>query len=251
MTPPAPGLHGQVRRDHQFAAPADPAFRRHPRPSRRSPDRRRLELPAAPVVGGVELLARAVRDPNIGTLTGPGRASAPSPTTRSVTSSSVGGRPSGKSTSASQSSADTNLEVPRLGVTPGKCPMVVGRPTADARAMTATYEHPSLHLPVTPEQRDRAETWLQEAYADGRISESEFDRRIGQVISAVHPPRAERGVLRPGAGARPGAGPRRPSRLPAAGPPRDAAPGGSRGCRQSPTSRSSSCGCSARYWCSP
>jgi uncharacterized Tic20 family protein len=50
--------------------------------------------------------------------------------------------------------------------------------------MTATYEHPSLHLPVTPEQRDRAENWLQEAYADGRISEFEFDRRIGQVISA-------------------------------------------------------------------
>lgn len=50
--------------------------------------------------------------------------------------------------------------------------------------MTATYEHPSLRLPVTPEQRTRAENWLQEAYADGRISESEFDRRIGQVISA-------------------------------------------------------------------
>lgn len=51
-------------------------------------------------------------------------------------------------------------------------------------AMTATYEHPSLRLPVTPEQRERAENWLQEAYADGRISESEFDARIGQVISA-------------------------------------------------------------------
>ena len=50
--------------------------------------------------------------------------------------------------------------------------------------MTATFEHPSLSLPVTPEQRDRAEHWLQEAYADGRISELEFDRRIGQVISA-------------------------------------------------------------------
>ena len=62
--------------------------------------------------------------------------------------------------------------------------MVVGRPTADAWPMTATFEHPSLRLPVTPEQRDRAENWLQEAYADGRISEYEFDRRIGQVISA-------------------------------------------------------------------
>lgn len=69
-------------------------------------------------------------------------------------------------------------------MTPGKCPMVGGLPTVDARSMTATHEHPSLRLPVTPEQRDRAENWLQEAYADGRISEFEFDRRIGQVISA-------------------------------------------------------------------
>jgi uncharacterized Tic20 family protein len=50
--------------------------------------------------------------------------------------------------------------------------------------MTATYQHPSLRLPVTPQQRERAENWLQEAYADGRISESEFDHRIVQVISA-------------------------------------------------------------------
>jgi uncharacterized membrane protein len=51
--------------------------------------------------------------------------------------------------------------------------------------MSATYEHPSLHMHVTPEQRDRAESWLKEAYADGRISELEFDQRIGQVLSAV------------------------------------------------------------------
>jgi uncharacterized Tic20 family protein len=50
--------------------------------------------------------------------------------------------------------------------------------------MSATYEHPSLRMQVTPEQRDRAERWLQDAYADGRVSEDEFDRRIGQVISA-------------------------------------------------------------------
>ena len=36
--------------------------------------------------------------------------------------------------------------------------------------MSATFEHPSLRLPVTDEQRDRAEHWLQEAYADGRIT---------------------------------------------------------------------------------
>lgn len=47
------------------------------------------------------------------------------------------------------------------------------------------YEHPSLNEPVTEQQRDRAEAWLQGAYADRRISEDEFDRRIGQVISAV------------------------------------------------------------------
>jgi uncharacterized membrane protein len=50
--------------------------------------------------------------------------------------------------------------------------------------MTAMYEHPSLKMHVTSEQRDRAEDWLKEAYADGRISESEFDTRIGQVLSA-------------------------------------------------------------------
>jgi uncharacterized Tic20 family protein len=50
--------------------------------------------------------------------------------------------------------------------------------------MTAAYEHPSLKMYVTPEQRDRAESWLKDAYADGRISELEFDQRIGQVLSA-------------------------------------------------------------------
>jgi uncharacterized membrane protein len=51
--------------------------------------------------------------------------------------------------------------------------------------MDTTYVHPSLKMHVTPDQRDRAESWLKEAYADGRISEDEFDRRIGQVISSV------------------------------------------------------------------
>lgn len=50
--------------------------------------------------------------------------------------------------------------------------------------MSTLHEHPSLRTPVTPEQRDRAERWLQEAYADGRVTEDEFDRRIGQVISS-------------------------------------------------------------------
>lgn len=50
--------------------------------------------------------------------------------------------------------------------------------------MTAMYEHPSLKMNVTPDQRDRAEAWLKDAYADGRVAESEFDTRMGQVLSA-------------------------------------------------------------------
>lgn len=50
--------------------------------------------------------------------------------------------------------------------------------------MSSTYEHPSLGLHVTPEQRERAEHWLAQAYAEGRISEEEFDARIDQVLSA-------------------------------------------------------------------
>ena len=62
--------------------------------------------------------------------------------------------------------------------------MVNDRPRNNAGRMNAIYEHPSLKMQVTPEQRDRAESWLKDAYADGRISESEFDRRIGQVLTA-------------------------------------------------------------------
>ena len=50
--------------------------------------------------------------------------------------------------------------------------------------MSAMSEHPSLKMHVTSDQRDRAEDYLKEAYADGRISESEFDTRIGQVLGA-------------------------------------------------------------------
>lgn len=50
--------------------------------------------------------------------------------------------------------------------------------------MSAMSEHPSLKMHVTSDQRDRAEDFLKEAYADGRISESEFDTRIGQVLGA-------------------------------------------------------------------
>lgn len=44
--------------------------------------------------------------------------------------------------------------------------------------------HPSLGLEVTPEERDRAERFLADAYADGRVNEFEFDSRMEQVLRA-------------------------------------------------------------------
>ena len=79
--------------------------------------------------------------------------------------------------------------------------------------------------------------WLKEAYADGRVSEDEFDRRIGQVLGRRDPQGPERGVLRPGPGADAVAGPRGPPGLPAAGPAARPAAGRPRRCRRSPTSR--------------
>lgn len=46
------------------------------------------------------------------------------------------------------------------------------------------YPHPSLQMNVTPEQRERAVSWLQQAYAEDRIGESELDWRLGQVLEA-------------------------------------------------------------------
>ena len=46
-------------------------------------------------------------------------------------------------------------------------------------------EHPSLDWAVTPDQRARAEDYLQRAYADGRLSGEEFDHRIGVALSAT------------------------------------------------------------------
>lgn len=40
------------------------------------------------------------------------------------------------------------------------------------------------HLRISDEQRSRAETWLQEAYADGRLDAHEFDERMGHVLQA-------------------------------------------------------------------
>ena len=71
-----------------------------------------------------------------------------------------------------------------LGVDPGESRIPPGAGGAHAGPMTAMSEHPSLRMHVTTDQRDRAEDFLKEAYADGRISESEFDTRIGQVLGA-------------------------------------------------------------------
>jgi uncharacterized Tic20 family protein len=50
----------------------------------------------------------------------------------------------------------------------------------------STYPHPSLQTPVTPEQRERAVNWLQQAYAEDRIGESELDWRLGRVLEATN-----------------------------------------------------------------
>lgn len=50
--------------------------------------------------------------------------------------------------------------------------------------MNPAYEHPSLSLQVSDEQRERAVDWLQRAYADGRLTETELDQRLDQVFAA-------------------------------------------------------------------
>lgn len=48
------------------------------------------------------------------------------------------------------------------------------------------FEHPSLSLPVSDLERQRAESALMDAYADSRLSEEEFERRIGLAIAATN-----------------------------------------------------------------
>lgn len=52
--------------------------------------------------------------------------------------------------------------------------------------MSSAYEHPTLKMTVTPAQRDRAEAYLQQVYAEDRMTEEEFDWRIGRVLSATN-----------------------------------------------------------------
>ena len=49
--------------------------------------------------------------------------------------------------------------------------------------MSPSYPAP-FGRPVSTADRERAEGWLKDAYADGRIDDAELDRRLGQVMTA-------------------------------------------------------------------
>ncbi len=50
--------------------------------------------------------------------------------------------------------------------------------------MPSAFEHPSLQLPVTAQDRERALGYLQQAYAEQRLTEWELDQRIEMVLQA-------------------------------------------------------------------
>lgn len=71
--------------------------------------------------------------------------------------------------------------------------MVAAPARAHHGGMTTSYSpfgtgtaasHPTLDWAVTPDQRARAEDWLQRAYTEGRLSHEEFDRRMGMALEA-------------------------------------------------------------------
>lgn len=49
----------------------------------------------------------------------------------------------------------------------------------------SAFEHPSLGLPVTEEQRERSLAYLQQAYAEGRLTIYELDARVETVLQAT------------------------------------------------------------------
>ncbi|WP_176451770.1 DUF1707 and DUF4870 domain-containing protein [Enemella dayhoffiae] len=58
---------------------------------------------------------------------------------------------------------------------------------ATGTSSRSNYENPTvpgLGLSVSPAERDRAQGFLAEAYADGRLTEFEFDARLEQVLTA-------------------------------------------------------------------
>lgn len=60
-----------------------------------------------------------------------------------------------------------------------------GSVAASGPGRTATAGPASLGLRVSTEERDRAQGFLAEAYADGRLSEWDFDQRLEQVLTAT------------------------------------------------------------------
>lgn len=68
-------------------------------------------------------------------------------------------------------------------------PPSASEPSAPATATpgyaSSTPPHPTLDLLVTPQQRERGERFLQEAYADGRLTHAEFEVRLDQVLGAT------------------------------------------------------------------
>ena len=67
-----------------------------------------------------------------------------------------------------------------------KDPAAPNRGWSILSGISSSDEHPSLTLRISPDQRDRAESLLKDAYADGRIDELDFDARISQVLGAVN-----------------------------------------------------------------
>ncbi|MEL4506343.1 DUF1707 and DUF4870 domain-containing protein [Luteococcus sp. H138] len=51
-------------------------------------------------------------------------------------------------------------------------------------SVMSAFEHPSLGLPVTEDQRERSLAYLQQAYAEGRLTIYELDARVETVLQA-------------------------------------------------------------------
>lgn len=59
-------------------------------------------------------------------------------------------------------------------------------PLGKSLTMPSPFEHPSLALPVTEEQRERSLAYLQQAYAEGRLTIYELDQRVETVLGATN-----------------------------------------------------------------
>lgn len=79
-------------------------------------------------------------------------------------------------------SGDHRMEVELTTTHNGHMTSSVPQRNNDSGAFRA--EAAKLGLPVTTEQRERTASFLQNAYADGRLTEVEFDERIGMALQA-------------------------------------------------------------------